>query len=1008
MELLGGLCARRGQQAITRFRTHKTGALLAFLAFHRERVYSRETLIGMHWPEDDGEAGRRKLRLALTSLRRQLELAGDPARRVILADRLTVQLNPGAVTTDVAEFEAALAAADSARGAEQIALCKRALTLYSGPLLPGYYEPWITAQMLYLEERYFHLSDQLIGLQQRAGDLDGAIETAGRALSMDPLREETHQNLMRLYAAAKRPVDVVRQYRALERLLKEAWYEAPSAETTALMKALTERVQTIRNLRSAPGMPPDTISNPPVPLPVPLTRFFGRESELTDLRTRLSPGATFCMPASRLITLTGPGGSGKTRLALEAAGLLQEVFVGAMGYVSCADLTDAARIPDTIAEALGLPPAMSREPWEQIVAALSDRSALLVLDNLEHLLPAAARIVRRLLERTPELRLLVTSRQRLGLSGEQEFPVAPLPIPTEATARLSMHWEPQTLLRCPSVQLFVDRSQLARPDFQMTRANARAIAELCDRLEGIPLAIELAAAQAQMMSPAQMLGHLARRFDFLVSRQRDVEQRHRTLRAALDWSFQLLTSEQRSFCARLSVFRGGWTVAAAAAVCGTMQEESDSSLRSSSTSVLDHLSQLRERSLILAEDAGEERRFRMLETLREYAAECLTPDNYAEAQRRHLDYFLRLAAQVERAWWTAEEETWMERLGQEHDNIRAALRWALGQDVTAALRLAGEVARYWSVRGYLREGRAWLHAVLEASEGQRTPERAWALCGAAVLARDRMDHAAAHLLAEESVHLYESLSCRGEKYAIALQRLGVLECDRHEYAEARWHVEHALEIQRALGTTRSAAVTLSALAWVALGQGDYAGARRACEESIADFHALGCRWGAAVSLYLLGLSAFYQGDPVGAQQFYTQSRQLHEAAQNRYCVGLCLLGLGAVSLRLGESAQTRMQWKAAIALFQEIDAEWGIVEAVEGLATLALAEGDAARAARLWAAAYVQRGEGGQELTPGGKYAREALEHEITAAIGGEGVRAALHAARIAPWDEAVQDALRP
>jgi predicted ATPase len=318
------------------------------------------------------------------------------------------------------------------------------------------------------------------------------------------------------------------------------------------------------------------------------TRFFGREEEIAWLTAALR------VPETRLVTLTGPGGSGKTRLAIAVAGRLQEEYTGGEPagtggpwFVPLAEVAEAWRIGDAIREAMHLPPSADGEPLEQVVAALSPQPSLLVLDNFEQLVGEGALTVRSLLERVPRLTCIVTSRQRLNLAAEQEFPVLPLPVPvvrgklrveSPAKTHPSDRSDPSdlstpnsqlpTLLDCPSVQLFVDRARAVRRDFQVTERNAAAVAELCVRLEGLPLAIELAAARAQVLSPEQMLGQLKRRFDLLVSRQQDMAPRHRSLRAAIEWSFHLLPPDLRQFFTRLSIFRGGWTLEAAEAICG--------------------------------------------------------------------------------------------------------------------------------------------------------------------------------------------------------------------------------------------------------------------------------------------------------------------------------------------------------------------------------------------------------------------------------------------------------
>jgi predicted ATPase len=394
-------------------------------------------------------------------------------------------------------------------------------------------------------------------------------------------------------------------------------------------------------------------------LPPPLTRFFGREEEIANLRRSLRE------PQTRLVTLTGPGASGKTRLALAVAEELRERYRGAVWFVPLADLLDVGQIVDSVGAALGLDRVPAADPLEAVALFLSDQPSLLVLDNFEQLVEEGAPEVRRLLDRVPTLTCLATSRQRLGLTGEREFVVHPLPVP----------YSPETVeetARFPSVQLFVDRAQAVRADFQATRANAAALAELCRRLEGLPLALELAAARSSLLSPAQLLEQLTRReggpWAMLGSRQRDATPRHRSLRAALEWSYQLLAPELQQFFARLSVFRGGWTLEAAQAVC-------------QAGDALDLLEQLRDGSLITVDTTEGEGRYRLLETLREYAWEQLAAAGARrERMRRHAAFFLAVA---ERADHALDSEDGVERLQEvqrEYDNMQAALDGCVQSD----------------------------------------------------------------------------------------------------------------------------------------------------------------------------------------------------------------------------------------------------------------------------------------------------------------------------------------
>lgn len=508
------------------------------------------------------------------------------------------------------------------------------------------------------------------------------------------------------------------QYDDLARRLRGELNAAPAAETWALVQNLPPSIArpaviealTIRPLPSdLPGRPAPTPAPRACGLPLSLTRFFGRVEAVRAVQESL------LAPAPRLVTLTGPGGAGKTRLAAEAAPQVGAALGGPVVFVPLAALSEHARLAGAVADALHLP-RTSADPFDQIIEALSPTPALLVLDNMEQLGAGGARFVQALLERVPMLTCLATSRHRLGLEGEHEMPVLPLPTPAHPGT-------PERLLEFASVQLFADRAQAARPDFQVTRRNAEAVAALCHRLEGIPLALELAAGWSGALTPAQMLARLGRRFDLLVSRRQDASPRHRTLWAAMDWSYRLLPADMQQFFARLSVFRSGWTLEAAGAVCAAPR-------------ALDSLAELRDRSLVTAEEneAGG-MRFRLLETLREFGAAQLVDGARGALARGHAAYFSSIAQEAKPHLTGADQARWLDRLEDDHDNLRAALDWhqAPEGDADAGLRLAANLVRFWQVRGHLTEGRA-IFAALLARPGADAEARAEALDGAGSLA----------------------------------------------------------------------------------------------------------------------------------------------------------------------------------------------------------------------------------------------------------------------------------
>jgi predicted ATPase/DNA-binding SARP family transcriptional activator len=770
LQLLGGLVARSSERDVTRFRYHKAGSLLGYLAYFNHPntpPHSRERLMEMLWPEVAPETGLKNLRNLLSALRPVLEPPGIPPGAVLCADRFSVRLDPAAFTCDVHQFEAAAkkASMPERNASERLALLEQAAELYQGALLPGYYEEWIGPESLRLSSLFLEVAAQLVPLLVQQERLDLALSITQRAVVTDPLSEAATWNLMSVLAAQQQPSQALRVYRQWERKLQEEWGETPTEQMRAY----------VRQLKKSPTVPTAPASRKEAAHDLPIvqvsterseptervtgsvrllgtafialtrTRFFDRETEKARLSEMLSA------PRTRLITVTGPGGNGKTRLALETVAHLmeqdepQEAAPRCAAFVALGDVADPSRICEAILRAIGCQFVSGRDPMEQVTTALSRKNGmLLLLDNFEQLAEGGAEVVGELLARTPDLKCLVTSRQKLRLEGEHEFLLAPLP--TSGGAQ-----DPEALLRVSSIALFVDRAQMVRPDFQVTANNAAALAQLCDQLEGIPLALELAAARVQLLSIAHILEQInANRLDFLATRRRDATSRQRTLRSTLDWSYRLLSEPAQRLLAQVSVFRGGWTREASLAVC-----------RLNEADTLEMLGLLRDNSLLQVEDEADGLRFTMLETVREYAAGQLERmGGQEEIQRRHARYFLAMAEEAEPHLTDSKHAVWMARLETEHDNLRAALMWCEGarEGAQMGLRLAEALWRFWEGKGYLSEGRAYLSEALGRKGAiGRTNRRAKALNGAGMLAYSQGDYEAARALHEESLAISREL-----------------------------------------------------------------------------------------------------------------------------------------------------------------------------------------------------------------------------------------------------------
>jgi predicted ATPase len=726
---------------------------------------------------------------------------------------------------------------------------------------------------------------------------------------------------------------------------------------------------------------------PPLP-----TRFFGREAEIARLR-RLLLGE-----GVRLVTLTGPGGSGKTRLAHEAATRLQDALDGAVWFVPLADLSEPRLIIDTIHSALGLPRQPQRDPRVQVVEALSRRPSLLVLDNLEHLMPDAVPLVRELLEDAPLVQCLVTSRQILELTPEREIAVGPLPVPGVQAFRRSGIGEEadlNALAANESVGLFVDRAQRARPDFQLTRANAAAVAELCRRLEGIPLALELAAAWVKQIPPAKMLHQLGQRFDLLVSRQRDLPSRHQTLRAAIDWSYQLLSPELQRFFARLFVFRGGFTSEAAAAVC------------QSPDLAREYLVALRDSSLVQADDSGEETRFRLLETLWEYAAEQLSPAEQMEATRRHALYYTALAEMAEPELGAGVRQLqWLKRIEEEHENLRAVLDWAvLAGESLIGLRLAGAIRRFWALCGHAREGRARLEALVRLpSAPTHKSARAKALLAIGLLASTQNEPDEARPPLEESLALRREL---GDRFGIAetLINLGNLAGPAEPRAAMALY-EEALSLWRAIGHRPGIAGTLNNVGLIAESLGEYDTARASWAESGCIWRELGCAEGIVQSLQREADLLILQGNSIQARASYEDSLRLARQSGLTSAIGGILVSLASLALCENERGNARSFLDESLRICRDSGGKVGIIRCLETFAALAALEQNATQAASLLGAAQSLRDNIAAPRRPQEWAQYEKCVTTASACLGEEGFQSAWNAGRIMAPEQAIACAL--
>jgi predicted ATPase/DNA-binding SARP family transcriptional activator len=951
IELLGGCrisAAGRLCEPST-WRLRKAAQIVKLLAVTSGRQLHREELLERLWPALDADAAGNNLRVTLHFARAFLTQGGFDGPTVLrLRDGRLILFPELPVQTDIDAFTSA---ADTALQGHDAAACDAALALYRGDLLPDdRFEDWTDEPRERLRGTVVRLLLHLVQLRLAEGAHEHAIAALRHALTHDPVNEGAHVALMRLYASGGQRVAALRQYQILREALARELDIEPDPATTRLYEALLAGERPAQPAEAA-GVLPGVVATaqraaPVVALPASLTSFVGRTQELAALGDALAQ--------TRLVTVTGPAGIGKTRLAIEAARTAAARYPTVV-MVDLSGISEPSLVPPAIGAALGVVETPGRL-LDELLAERLQPGALLLVDTCEHVIDAAARVLAMLLARCPRLSVLATSRERLRIDGERAWPVPPLPIPDGPVPA-------RDLPRVDAVQLFVERARLVAPSFAVTPDNSAAVAELCRRLEGVPLAIELAATRVRGLAPSEILDRLGNALDLLAGHARDRAPRQQSLRAAIEWSYALLSPAEQHLFQRLAIFAGSTTIEAIEAVC-TPEHGPEATL--------DLLFSLLDKSLLSAEEWQGVTRYRQLDTIRQYAAEHLARSGDARhvlARRR--DWYVALAEQAELGMIGLHTQEWMARLQPEIDTLRLVLRdSATAGDQTTVVRLAAHLWAFWLISGRLSEGRGWIEQALRDAPPGTLPEplvvRGQAAAG--LLAQRQGEYQQATRWSEESLVRARTIDDR-LSLTYALTNLCLCALYRGEAERTIALAHEGLALSREIGMLAGIPTCLSSIGLAEYWRGDLEAAMHWLREAVAAAHEIGFTAFASWLLGQLADVARARGDAASARSCAEESIALGASVDDEYGPALGRRALGHLAADAGNLAEARALIADSLTAFQRMGYRTRVLECLEDLGELALRQADLPAGVTLLAATCRLRQKEGTPALP----ARQAI-----------------------------------